>query len=79
MFKYNLMGKNNYTMDEAREFLRDTSKPIKYTYGLGYRNPTTHKVPISNQEAVEKFNGMCDITEYEDYVHLNEFSSNDLW
>ena len=73
------MGDNEYTYDEAKDFLRTTNKTIKYTYGLGYRNPTIHKVPISNKEAVEKFNGMCDITEYEEYVHLNEFSSNDMW
>ena len=37
--------------DEAKEVIINTDKDLKYTYGLGYRNPTTHKKPIDKAEA----------------------------
>lgn len=79
---YRVMGENECSRDEVIEKLSVTDKVIKYTFGLGFRNPTIHKVVISNEEAVEKFksnSGMCDVTEYDDWIHLNEFSGNDLW
>lgn len=65
----------------AKEVITQTDKELKYTYGLGYRNPTTHKKPIDKEEALRIVDtaSLLDITEYEDWIHLNEFSSNDMW
>lgn len=66
---------------KAKEFIAETKKPLKYTYGLGYRNPTTNHEPITKEQAIEiiKKESLLDITEHNDYVHLNAFSSNDMW
>lgn len=59
--------------------LSTTKKPIKYTYGLAYRNPTTKNVPISSEQALKCLSRkMCDVTEYADYISVNEYSSNDM-
>ena len=80
LLKYPLMGKGNCTRDEIVEFLRTTEKPILYTFGLKYRDPTTRDVEISNKRAVELFNThFSDVEEKEEYVDLNCFSSNDLY
>ena len=78
---YCIMGDHECDSDETVEFLENTEKPIKYTHGLGFRNPTIHKVPVTQKRAVEIFkeNGLCDVTEHEDYVHVNTFSDNDMW
>ena len=67
--------------DEAKEVIINTDKDLKYTYGLGYRNPTTHKKPIDKAEALKIVanESYLDITEYEDWIHLNGYSSNDMW
>lgn len=67
--------------EKALELIQDTDKVIKYTYGLGYRNPTTYKEPITKLQAIKMINrnGMIDITEYDDWIHINEFSDNDMW
>lgn len=67
--------------EELIKFIKTTNKPIKYTYGLGYRGPTTNHVPISIERAIEIVNteGFLDAQEYEDYLHLNAFSANDMW
>ena len=66
---------------KAKEFIAETSKPLKYTYGLGYRNPTTNHKPITKAQAMEIIDqeNFLDINEYEDYIHLNAFSENDMW
>lgn len=73
----------NGTLDrkKAKEFIAATDKPIKYTYGLGYRSPTTNRKPITKERAIEIIDteSLLDIDEYEDYVHLNAFSDNDMW
>lgn len=79
---WKLMGENKYSKEDIIEILKTTKKPIKYTHGLGYRNPTIHKVDCDKEEAIEIFNkrsSMCDIDEYEDYIHLNTYSGNDLF
>ena len=67
--------------EELINFIKTTNKPIKYTYGLGYRNPTTNHVPITVERAIEivKTQSLLDATEYEDYLHLNAYSDNDMW
>ena len=70
---WKLMDENKYSKEDIIEI---------YTHGLGYRNPTIHKVDCSKEEAIEIFNkrsSMCDIDEYEDYIHLNTYSGNDLF
>ena len=65
----------------AKEVIINTDKDLKYTYGFGYRNPTTHKKPIDKAEALKIVanESYLDITEYEDWIHLNGYSSNDMW
>ena len=82
MFKYSFMSRHSTnTREEIKDFLNSTSKPILYTYGLAYRRPTTYKVPITVEKAFEIMaeNSTFDLDEYEDYVHLNAYSGNDLW
>lgn len=83
LFKHTFFGKGeHHSKQEVIDFLRNTDKPIKYTYGLGYRNPTTHNKPISLQEAldiVEREWSMLDVDERPKYVHLNAYSENDMW
>jgi hypothetical protein len=83
LFKHTFFGEGeHHSKQEVIDFLRNTDKPIKYTYGLGYRNPTTHNKPVSLQEAldiVEKEFGMLDVEEHPKYVHLNAYSENDMW
>ncbi len=83
LFSHTFYGKGeHHSKQEVIDFLRSTDKPIKYTYGLGYRNPTTHNKPISLEEAlgiVEREWGMLDVDERPKYVHLNAYSENDMW
>ena len=72
----------NGTLDKkkAEEFIKNTDKPIVYTYGFEYRNPTTHRKPISKEKAIQILNEeWCDLTEEENDVHLNAFSANDMF
>lgn len=73
----------NGTLDieKAKEEIRKTKKDIKYTYGLGFRNPTINHAPISKAEAIRKIEtaSLLDVIEYENYIHLNEYSNNDMW
>ncbi len=65
----------------AELLLQTTKKKILYTYGLKYRHPSTLNVPITSEEALEKWkrNSMTDITEYADYIDMNQYSGNDMW
>lgn len=67
--------------DKVKEEISNTQKIIKYTYGLCYRNPTTNHKPISKAEAIRivETASLLDVTEHEDYIHLNEYSANDMW
>lgn len=73
----------NGTLDKekAKDIITNTNKELKYTYGLGYRGPTTHKKPIDKVEAFRIIDteSLLDITEYEDWIHLNAYSANDMW
>ena len=71
----------NCTKEEIVSLVEKTDKPFVYTYGLAYRNPTTHRKPISKDEATSlvKKNGMIDITEEAEVIHIEEFSENDMW
>ena len=68
--------------DTLRDFIKITNKPIYYTHGLTYRNPTTHNKPVDKAEAlriVNSKNYWLDATEREDGLYLNTYSSNDMW
>ena len=67
--------------EKAIEVIKETKKPCLYTYGLRYRNPTTKDVYITKEEAIEivRKESLLDITEYEDRIDLNAYSSNDMW
>ena len=67
--------------DKLNEFIKGYKKPIRYTYGLGYRNPTTNKVLIDEARALEivKNESLLDARENEEYLHLNAYSGNDMW
>lgn len=77
-FYYNDKRKSNA---DIIEFLKSTKKPIKYTYGLAMRHPTTYKVPISIDEAIQKVKTepLLDVKEYSDYINMNAYSDNDMW
>lgn len=38
--------------ETLKEFTKKTDRHIRYTCGLGYRNPTTHKVLIDKDRAL---------------------------
>lgn len=67
------------TKDEVENFLKTTNKPFKYTYGFEYRNPTTHRVPITREQALKYWHECADVCEYDDFVHIQQFSANDMW
>ena len=73
----------NGTLNRTKliNFIETTTKPIRYTYGLGYRHPTTNKKLITKEQAIKIVNtqSLLDADEYEDYLHLNAYSSNDMW
>ena len=81
MKSYSFMGSSsNCSKEEAIELIRTTDKGFLYTYGLGYRNPTTHRVPITREKAIEYAQfSLVDIKEEENFIHINRFSGNDLW
>lgn len=64
-----------------KEFIESTEKPIRYTFGFKYRNPTTNNVPISKEKALEIVSreSMLDAKELDDCLDLNAYSGNDMW
>lgn len=64
----------------AAAYVSATDKPLLYTYGYEYRNPSTHRVPVEKDLAlvVIERESYLDIQFETDYVHLNAFSENDL-
>lgn len=64
-----------------KDFITNTDKEIRYTYGLAYRHPTTYKVPITKEKALyyAEHESLLDADEYDDYLHLNAYSSNDMF
>ena len=73
--------RNTLNPDVAKDYIAKSDKPCKYTFGLLYRDPTTKRVPISKERAFEIIDSQSflDIEEFEDYIHLNAYSSNDMW
>ena len=67
--------------DRLKAFIKKTDKPIRYTYGLKYRNPTTLNVPVSKERALQIVDSqpMLDAKELDDVLDLQAYSSNDMW
>lgn len=67
--------------EKAKEYILNSEKPCRYTYGLGYRNPTTNNIFITKEEALEIIakESFLDVREHDTYIHLNAYSSNDMW
>lgn len=67
--------------EEAKEVIGKSSKPCVYTLGFTWKNPTTYKKPISKETAIKIIDEECylNITEEEDFIHLNAFTSNDMF
>lgn len=63
--------------------IQNTEKDIRYTYGFTWKNPTTNKVLVTKEKAIEILNSgnyaHYDLTDTEEYLHLNLFSANDMW
>lgn len=68
-------------VEELIEIIKNTNKPIVYTYGLKFRRPLTLEVPITKEQAIEyiKNDSRTDATEYFDRLDLNQYGSNDMY
>lgn len=77
------MSFQNGTLDKEKlkEFIENYEKPIKYTYGLQYRNPRINNEVIAKEHALDiaESETMLDVKEYKNYLHLNAYSANDLF
>ena len=71
------------TLDKGclKAFIEKTDKPIRYTYGFKYRNPTTLNVPVSKEKALQIVDSqsLLDAKELDDVLDLQAYSSNDMW
>ena len=67
--------------EKAVKVIEETGNGFIYTYGLSYRKPTTYRVPITKERAIEIVNtqSLLDITEEETVFHLNAYSGDDMW
>lgn len=79
---YGIFNKGRFNDDESGlfDYLRNTSKPIKHTHGLSYRCPSVFHESATAEEVIQslsKYSG--EVEEHKDYIHVNTYSSNDLW
>lgn len=67
--------------DKLIDFIKETTKPIKYTIGFKYKNPTTCEKQISKEEAIKiiRSDAWIDATEREDFLDLQTYTSNDMF
>lgn len=65
----------------AASYVSAADKPLLYTYGYEYRDPSTHRIPVDKKKALDiiERESYLDIQFETDYVHLNAFSENDLF
>ena len=65
----------------AEVIFEKTKRPLIYTHGYEYRHPTTCRKPIGIEDAMRilKDNSYLDISFEEECIHLNTFSSNDMY
>lgn len=72
---------NTMNKEKLKEFIRETNKPIRYTYGFKWKNPTTLNVRKTKEQAIKIVDSasMLDATELVDVLDLNAFGGNDMW
>jgi len=67
--------------DVAADAILNSNKPCVYTHGISYRHPTTYRVPISKDKAIDIIYSAADVVDVEeeaDVFHINTLSGNDL-
>ena len=67
--------------DIAAEAILNSDKQCVYTHGIGYRHPTTYRVPISKEKAIDIIYNASDVVDVEeeaDVFHINTLGGNDL-
>ena len=81
MLKYSFMSRySNCNKEDAIDLIKNTDKDFVYTYGLSYKGPSTYRVPITRDEALNYAkSGIVDITEENNVIHINRYSGNDLF
>ena len=81
---YGLMGekgKFDGNKDGLFDYFRQTKKRIEYTFGFEYRHPTTCHELVTADEVIAKFQiaPFIEVYEFDDYIHVNAYSDNDMW
>lgn len=73
----------NNTLNRKKliEFIKNTNKEIRYTYGFSFKKPVINNKLITKDEAINIVNNepLLDATELEDILFLNAFSGNDMF
>lgn len=69
------------TKEEVIEYINSSKKDIKHTHGFTFKNPITYKKPIEKELAINfvEYSDLIDIEETDNFIHLNTFSSSDMW
>lgn len=70
------------TLDRAvaEKTVTSTNKRLMYRYGFAYRGAEKRPIDKDKAIAIIKNNGnYLDVTEDEDEILLNTYSSNDMW
>lgn len=65
---------------KAREVVEASEKPLMFRYGFAFRG--AEKRPITKEKAlsiIDDSGNYLDITEADNEILLNTFSSNDMW
>lgn len=65
---------------EAADVVRASNKTLYHRYGFAYRG--AEKRPISKENAlkiIEAIGNYLDVTETDNEIILNTYSSNDMW
>jgi hypothetical protein len=65
---------------EAADVVRASNKTLYHRYGFAYRG--AEKRPISKENAlkiIEDIGNYLDVTETDNEILLNTYSSNDMW
>lgn len=67
--------------NKLKQFIDQTDKPIRYTHGFDFKNPTTRNVYVTKNQALQIIDDQCilDAVELPDCLYLNSFSSADMW
>ena len=72
--------KGTWDRAKAREVVEASEKPLMFRYGFAFRG--AEKRPITKEKAliiIDDSGNYLDITETDNEILLNTFSSNDMW